>query len=247
MSLAPIYWGMLKEKIKLIRVIAGIFMLLLIYLSYAIFSTERVETIEVLVAKEVIYPRTKITESNTTTVEIPKIYVGGDTLTAKEEILGKYTQIYATVPKDSVFYAIQLEKPENLSDYPSLLLNKDQVSYPIYGETVKNTAGSLVAGQKVDIYVTLNFKDQPPLTGVLIKAVRIIALRDRNGQDLDPAKNKPVYMVSIAVAEDLVKYLKATAKLGTIDIYPVNTNYQDNQESIFQDDCAVLPYLSGEK
>ena len=234
----------MERKGFYITLICFLFLALLVFAGVKIVSTEKIEVVEVLVAKETIYPRTKISEENTTVIKVPKSYLSDNVLLKKEDIIGRYTQIYATVVKGSAFYNELLEDGENMSDYPSLLLNAGQVSYSLTSDIIKSSGNSLVSGQKVDIYVTIANKDKTPVTDCLIKAVRIIAVKDRSGKDINEEKSSKVpYVISIAVNADLVKYLKAAGKLGTIDIYPVNANYQDKEESIYQSEAVIIPYL----
>ena len=235
----------MERKAFYITLICFLFLVLLIFAGFKIVTTKKIEVVEVLVAKETIYPRTKISAENTTIVEIPKTCLSDNVLLKKEEVIGRYTQIYATIVKGSMFYSELLEEGENMSDYPSLLLNEKQVSYSLTSDIIKSSGNSLVAGQKVDIYVTISQKDKLPATDCLIKAVRIIAIKDRGGKDIKEEKSSKVpYVIIVAVNDDLVKYLKAAGKLGTIDIYPVNANYQDKEESIFQADSTIVPYLT---
>jgi len=234
----------MERKGFYVTLVCFLFLALLIFAGVKIVSTEKIEIVEVLVAKETIYPRTKISESNTTVVKMPKSYLGENVLLKKEEIIDRYTQIYATIVKGSMFYNDLLESGENMSDYPSLLLLEGQVSYSLTSDIIKSSGNTLVAGQKVDIYATLVNKDKIPMTDCLIKAVRIIAIKDRSGKDIAEEKSSKVpYVIIIAVNADLVKYLKVAGKLGTVDIYPVNANYQNKEESVFQGDSWIIPYL----
>ncbi len=236
------------NKKKITMVIAALVSLLLALsvLCFLILSTKKVEMVEVLVAKDTILPRSQITENNTRVVKVPLSLLQDNVLYKKEDILGKYTQVYALVPKDSLFYKDTLEKPENLSDYPSLLLKKDQVAYSLLSDVIKSSGNSLVVGQKVDLYVSLTIKDQLPLTECLIKAVRITAIKDRNGVDINTEGSAKIpYVITLAIDESLVKYLKAATKLGTVELFPVNANYHQEEESLLQADSKLLPYLLG--
>jgi len=233
-----------KKKIIIVVTCFALLLVLLTFLSFKILSTNKIEVVEVLVAKETIYPRTKITEYNTVAICIPKVFITDNVLMDKKDIIGRYTGVYALIPKGSMFFSDTLEVQENLSDYPALLLKKGQISYSIMSDVAKSGGNSLVAGQKVDLYASITIKDQLPVTDCLIKAVRITAIKDRNGLDITNEKSNGIpYVILIAVDESLVKYLKTAVKIGTIELYAVNTNYKDQEESILQSEALVLPYL----
>ena len=235
-----------KRRITLVALALSLLLSALLLLSYLILSTKKVEMVEVLVAKETIYPRQQITEKNTTTLKLPKSLILDNVLYRKEDIIGKYIQIYSLVPKDSLFYRNMLESRENLSDYPALLLKKGQVSYSLVSDVVKSSGNSLVVGQKVDLYVSIPRKDQVPITDCLVKAVRITAVKDRNGVDLaKEGSSKIPYVITVAIDETIVKYLKAATKLGTVELFPVNTIYAQNEESLLQADSSLLTLLVG--
>ena len=234
----------MERKLTIIAGVGSLLMLLLVILSYQVFSTKKVEVLEVLVAKETIYPRTKITEYNTKVVKVPKIYITGNALTDKKMVLGHYTNVYSVIPEGSLFYQEILEKPENLSDYPGLLLLKGQVSYALMSDVAKSAGNSLVAGQKVDLYASISQKEQAQVTDCLIKGIRITAIKDRNGVDITKEESSGIpYVILLAVNESYVKYLKAADKLGNIELYAVNANYGDMTESQLNENSLVLPYL----
>lgn len=233
-----------KRKILLAATFLFVLIVLISFLAYKIVSVKKIEVLEVWVAKEIIYPRTKISEKHLTLIKVPKVYLNDDVIYKKEDLINKYTQIYATVAKGALFYQDYLEDLENLTAYPDLLLKKDQVSYSLPSDLLKSAGNSLVTGQKVDLYVTLNLKDQPPLTDCLIKAVRITAIKDRAGLDLtNPKSSRIPYLVVLAIDANQVKYLKAIGKIGSIDLLGVNVNYGENEESLLQMESLILPYL----
>ena len=236
-----------KRKIVLITTVLAVTLLSWFFLAYAIIFAQKIEVQQIPVAKKTLAPRTRITAEDLTMIDVPKTYISANTLTKPEDIVGKYTQIYGFVPQGSPFFSEMLEKAVNLADYPSLLLKQGQVSYSLLSDLAKSAGNSLVAGQKVDLYVTVNLKDQPPITDCLVKAVRIIAVKDRSGMDVDRGKGTKIpYVILIAIDEGLVKYLKAAGKLGSIELLAVNANYAEDQECLLQADSPLLEYLLNE-
>ncbi len=233
-----------NKKVIGVGVISVILLVLINYLLFNLALSNKIALVEVYVANRNIYPRTEIKETDLKTIKIPKAYLIDKAVKKKSDIIGKYTEIQGMIPKGSLFYQEMLHDKNDLPDYPSLLLKSSQVSFAIQSDVVRSSGNTLTVGQKVDLYVTINRKDGPPIVDCLIKAVRITAIKDRNGLAISDSKSSKIpYVVVIAVEQSQVEYLKVATKIGALDLYGVNTSYQDNEESLLQKDSKVLEYL----
>ena len=130
--------------------------LILVFFVFKISVKKQINMISIPVTKETIYPRTKITKEDLDTLDVPAAFISDLMIIDEEEIIGMYSDIQTTIPKQSIFYKESLFKEEDLPDYPSMLLNDDQVVYTINTDLVKLSGNSIVVGQKIDLYTYLS-------------------------------------------------------------------------------------------
>lgn len=202
-----------------------------------------IDLVEVYVASSNIAPRIQITEEMIETISIPSAYLNFNTILNKEEIIGKWTEIQGMIPQGSLFYKTMLYDEEELPDMPSLLLKEDQVVYSMTTDLVSCAGNSLIPNQKVDIYCTIELQRNKPIVDLLIKNVRILSLKDRNGIDMDNEKSQSVpYVITVALDKDQISILSSAAKVGTISFY-ASASYQDHAESVLNENSIILEYL----
>ncbi len=235
---------MIKRKVLGIGILSIILLVLLNFILFNFVLAEKVDLIEVIVANKDIHPRSEITSADLKIITVPRGYLDDLVVNDREKIIGRYTQIQGYIPEGSMFYQSMLFEKEELPDYPSLLLKEEQASFAISSDVLKTSGNTLATGQKVDLYVTVTRRDGPPIIDCLIQAVRITAIKDRNGISVDDPESSGVpYVVVVAVEKSQVEYLKSASKVGSIDIYGISTDYSNEEESIFNDKSIVIPFL----
>lgn len=225
-----------------------IFMMVLIMLMDFIFirwyCNQKIDLIEIPVANRDIPARTKIDETLFDYVEIPSAYIDSNAYLLAEDIVDKYTDLGNTIRKGSPFYIGDLYHEKELPDAPSMKLKKGQTAFPLSVDLVKFSGNTISEDQKVDVYVTIEQTKGTPIVDNVIKAVRVIGIKDRNGIDIqDETSSHVPYVVLLAINDDLIQYLKVAERIGDIDILAPSTNYADGEESLFNDQSEVLQYI----
>lgn len=218
--------------------------LLINYVGFQFVVSESVDLQKVYVTSRDIAPREEIKEDDVVEVEIPKAYLQENVYLSKKDIVGKYTEVQGFIPKGSLFYKSMLYNEDSLPDYPSMLLKENQVSYGIQTDVVKTSGNTLVVGQKVDVYVSIDLPERKTVADCLIRAVRITGLKDRNGLDLsDEESSKIPFVVTIAVDKKQVEFLEIAEEMGSVNIYGVSVDYTNQEESVLNEQSKVLKYL----
>lgn len=196
------------------------------------------------IAARDIPPRTKITESDLLEAEIPNAYLLDQTVNEKAEIIGKYTDIQGKIPAGSAFYREMLTAEEDLPDNPTAQLREGQSAYTLETDLAR-LGGTILPGQKVDIYASLTDRDGSPVSGCLIENARVIAVKDHKGLDLDdPESSGTPYLTILAVMRRDLPYLSAAETAGSVRlIASVQTYADDVKEARLVEDSELLNYL----
>ena len=212
-------------------------------MAFKISVDHAIDLVEVPYALVDIKPRQAITSNMIGIKKIPKAYLDDNSYQKKQQILNQYTDINGMIPKGSLFYKKMLHHKDDLPDYPSMQLKEGQTAFSLASDLVKLSGNTIVAGQKVDVYVTIQQQREQPMVDRLVKGVRVLAIKDRNGLDMDdPQAAKVPYVVILGVRDEIIPYLKVANKIGMIDIY-AQTVKGKGPESEFITDSKVIPYL----
>jgi Flp pilus assembly protein CpaB len=191
-----------------------------------------------------IPPRTCISEADLVEVEIPGKYIIPYALNEKEKIIGRYTDIQGMIPAGSPFYESMVKDEEDLPDHPVLQLKKGQTAFTM--ETDMAKLGSIIAGQRVDIHVSIAERDQAPVSGVLVENARVIAIRDHKGLDVnDPEGTGIPYFTEVAVDRKDLEWLTLAQSFGELRLFTSDDPYDTSQEGKLAEDSPVLAYLQG--
>ncbi|MBQ9046437.1 MAG: hypothetical protein IJ120_00905 [Solobacterium sp.] len=195
------------------------------------------------VAARTIPPRTQITEADLTELQIPADYLLDYTYTDKEDIVGKYTEIQGMIPAGSAFYKSMLYREEELPDHPSTQLRSGQAAYTMEVDLAR-LGGTVVPGQRVDVYFAAERKDAGVLTGCLIRNVRVIAVKDHRGIDLDREDSSGTpYLAVLAVQQQDISLLTLAEEVGSVRMFTSDETYSSDLEASRAEDSPVLGYL----
>ena len=208
--------------------ICVVVLLLICVTSVGIFHVllqQKLDLTTTYIAAHNIAPRTQITESDLIEVEVSNAYLLDYTYIDKEDIIGKYTDIQGMIPAGSAFYQNMLYNASDLPDQPSILLKEGQTAYTLNTDVSK--LGSLIAGNRVDVYVSIT-NDKQTITGCLFENARIIDIKDHKGLRLnDPESTGMPSYVEIAINRDDIKYLSLAETQGEIRLF-----MSDNQSDV---------------
>ncbi len=235
------------NKQTIIRIIRILFVSALILLLWAsalrINVNMKLDLRTAYVASHTILPRTQIRDSDITELKIPASYLQDRTLNDKAEIIGRYTDIQGMIPAGSPFYREMLKDESELPDSPYLQLKEGQSAYTMKTDLAR-LGGTLSPGQRVDIYATFEINREKPVTGCLLENVRIIAIKDHRGLDLDdPESTGTVDMVILAVNDEDIRMLATSEKIGEVRLFATNRSYSTDLEAVRPEDSPAIAFL----
>ncbi len=212
------------------------------YVTARLFYFKQLNLQKTYIASRNIPPRTKITANDLIEMEVAADYVLPYAYISKEDIIGKYTDIQGMIPAGSVFYKTMLKEENELPDHAILQLKEGQTAYVL--ETDITKLGSITAGQRVDVHVSVARKDEAPLNGILLENVRVISIKDHKGLSLDDPEGTGVpYFVELAVKKEQLDILTLADTIGEIRLFSANDPYNTSAEAEFANDSVIITYL----
>lgn len=218
------------------------------FLVFNIALKKEINLIELPVVNTTIYPRSKISEEDISFIEVPKSFINENMYSDKDEIIGKYSDIQTHLPTSSPFYKEVLFDEKDLPDYPSILLNDDQVVYTINSDLVKLSGNSIVMNQKVDIYTTLVRRNEKPIVDLLVSQVRVIGVKDKAGLDVThPESSKVPHIVLLALNKDIMPIVRSCDEIAELELYAYSISERDNTlESELNEQAIILSEIFNE-
>ena len=236
---------MKRKTIKITAaIICGLALGALTILAAVVYSRMTMDLVQAYVASHDIPPRTRVTASDLTVIRIPSAYLAPGTYRQKEEILGKYTEIQGMIPAGSAFYLGMLYEEKDLPDYPAAQLKQGQAAYTAEIDYAK-LGGPIIAGQRVDIYVSVEKRDELPVTDILFEGVRVLSVKDFKGLEIDdPNSTGTPYFVILAINKEDVNTLSVAEKVGDIRMIASSNTYNTEEEAVLCADSPIICYLT---
>ncbi|MBE6153582.1 MAG: hypothetical protein E7166_05100 [Firmicutes bacterium] len=225
-----------KNTVTILGVLVSIAVL---YFGYTWRINQQVEQITVLVAKQDIQPRTKITSDMVETVSIARVmynkmmgnYGGGvSVLRSNAELStfadGAYSNVNSLIPAGTPL--IRNVNTVERSKIPSsvlLKIDKGQVPYAFsinYSDTYGN---AIMDGMYVNIYMKAVDDTGKTMIGKLIQNVKVLAVLDSSGRDVfeNTDENRTPATLIFSVDEDLHLLLRKARYLSrySVELIPV--------------------------
>lgn len=192
-----------------------------------VYIQSKLKLTTVYIASEPLEGRTRIEEAHLKAIRVPKEYLDSAIVLDKEEILNRYVSLQGWIPKGSYFYASMLDTLDASRDAPTLRLYEDQAIYALDVSLTMTAGNTLLVNQKVDVYGTLK-NNKELIADRLLSQVRIVGLKDKNGNDITEKSTNLPKVLLLAVYRDFIPWLAKLEALGTISLSP--TAYQSTQE-----------------
>ncbi|MBE6111036.1 MAG: hypothetical protein E7194_11565 [Erysipelotrichaceae bacterium] len=217
-------------------------LLVMNFLLFQIYVGAKLDLKETYIAAHDIMPRTKISEDDLIAVKIPERYLQNLACNDKSRIIGRYTEIQGMIPAGSPFYESMLYDESEIPDHAGAQLRENQVSFTL--EVDVTSVSNMSAGQRADIFVTINPRSDNPVTGCLLRNVRIIDIRDHRGISLSsPESNHVPYIAELAVNSAHLELLSMAKTAGTIQLYMSADSYNTDNEAYLDETSPVTAYL----
>jgi Flp pilus assembly protein CpaB len=212
-----------------------------------LYANQRMHLCTVYAAARDILPRQQVQPQDLTEIHIPSAYVLEGVCTDPDAVIGRYTEIQGMIPKGSLFHERMLKPAEQLPDHPEAQLLADQAVYALETDLAGAAGNSLVPGQRADLHVLIERRNEPPLTDCLIRNARILSICDHRGLDVADEKSSGIpYLISIAVSREDLNLISLADQAGTIRLFASAAAYDVSREAERKPDSLVLPYLLGE-
>lgn len=223
--------------------VSGFVLVILFFAAVELRSEQMLKLTKTYIAARDIPPRTRISEEDLIEAEIAGDYLLDQAVCDKDQIIGKYTEIQGMIPAGSVFYRSMLKDLKDLPDYPTAQLRKGQSAYSLETDLAR-LGGTVVPGQRVDLFATILNRDSSTITGYLFQNVRVIAIKDHNGFDLDdPSGTGTPYLAILAVRSEDMEVLSACDEAGEIRLFSSSRSYDSASEASLVTDSPIYTYL----
>lgn len=235
----------IKKKINIRVVLCFVSLVCILALSYGtfrLFVKMKLDIKTTYVASHSISPRTIISESDLLEVEVANAYLINNAYIEKSEIIGKITDIQGTIPAGSPFYKSMLYEVDKINDQATSLLKEGQTAYTMNTEMYK--VSSFTIGNRVDLYLSLNDKDNP-LTGRILKNVRILSIKDNHGLSIENEESTGIpYYIELAINENDISWLTLAESVGDIRLFLSSNQTNPNLEAELDEESEAFIYLS---
>lgn len=221
-----------------VTVLGVILAIVVLYVAYNMRVKSAIQPISVPYAKEQISGGTQITADMVGTMDVPPSMLAGDVIRNIGNVIDKYASADTIIPQGSLFYTRTVVEEEQLPGNIILKYPKGYVLYNMPVNTSSTYGNSVYPGNYIDIYLKAVNKvtDETQMTadadkimlGKLISNVKVLAVKDANGQpvfaNLDEQRTPA--MIVFAVPEEYYILLKKAEFLRTYDstLIPVPTN-----------------------
>lgn len=227
-----------KQNILFVGVIICI--CLISYGISIIYINHELELVEVYVANDNLVARTQIDQDSIKLIKIPKAYLSDQVVLKKNDIVGKYVKLNTSIPEGSLVYESSIEQLDDTIDKPALLLKVNQAVFAI-DVNMSSTAGNTIqAGSKIDIYGTIK-NNRETIVDLLFKQVRVLSIKDKNGNEVDNKTNQVPKIMLIAVDQEEIPILTKVIAVGDITITPTSEFFSEEECILY--DSILLGYL----
>lgn len=227
-----------KQNILFVGVIICI--CLISYGISIIYINHELELVEVYVANDNLVARTQIDQDSIKLIKIPKAYLSDQVVLKKNDIVGKYVKLNTSIPEGSLVYESSIEQLDDTIDKPALLLKVNQAVFAL-DVNMSSTAGNTIqAGSKIDIYGTIK-NNRETIVDLLFKQVRVLSIKDKNGNEVDNKTNQVPKIMLIAVDQEEIPILTKVIAVGDITITPTSEFFSEDECILY--DSILLGYL----
>lgn len=234
----------MNNKKKSIIVISIALMIVInVSVSFLIVKTLTKST-DVFVAKTTLVPRNPITEDDIQTISLPSNLIPNNIFTSKEDIIGQVVSYDSSIYQGMFFFKEALDDPIKSNDAPLLRLKDNQVAVSLSVDVIKSLGNTLLPGQYVDLVYTYPIRNENPIVDTIYKNVRVLALKDRYGLDMNhPQSQKTPHVILLSLNHKDANSFYLAENKGSFDLVPVLLNEPPNQEAIINESSIIWSYL----
>ena len=235
-------------KSKIIKIIIGLFSTIILYGLFTIYFEYKLDYINILVSKQEIYPKTKLSEDMFYTVKLPNHEIYNNYINDYNQISSKYSSLDQIIKKDELISHNYIDNNNVLNKDSFLTLNKGQTLYSLPIDVLESFGNKIDLYQNIDIYGELELDNGNIIIDLLISNIRVLDIKDHSGLDVNDIESTNVpYLINIGINNEYVPILMNLEKIGKVKIFINDTTYDIKNESLLNKDSLILNYLDVNK
>lgn len=198
----------------------------IIYFAYNYRIKKSTEPVSIPYATQDIGPRTLITSEMISTRKVPGGVVTKDVLTNMNNIIGKYVINTAVIPEGSIFYESMVVNWEELPTSPFKDIPDGQTGATINVDMENTYGNSIFPGNYIDLYYQTNDDDGREWVGKFIECIRVLDVRDSNGNSVFETNGAPLKpnQLLFNIDDKTFNLFKKIDNVGGITLFPVQRN-----------------------
>jgi hypothetical protein len=190
---------------------------------------------------DIIYPFEEIDLRKVETRKIPVWLYHETMLNSKQQLSNKYVKANTTLYPNMIIEEVMLMSDQERDSFSKYRLDEHEVIFSLSSDRLKNLQGLLMIDQYVDVYVSLPVRNETPIVDWLMKNVKIIGLKNKQGEEITGIDDDLVHLVNLAVDKKYLTYLIKADKLGEIQLYVANDPLCD---FLFNEESQLIDRLS---
>jgi len=227
----------MKMKSRLILALCMVLMIVATIAINLIYTRTQLEMTQVVMAKHKLAARTQITQEDLSIVEVPKAFLSDQVVMDADDIIGDFVSLDGFIPSGSLIYRSMVEKLDDAIDEPSLLLKPGQAVMALDVNLTSSAGNTLMKGQKIDVYGTIKI-NRETIVDVLIKQVRVIGVKDKNGEDVTHSGNQIPKILLLAIDQESIPAVTKLLAIGDITLTP--TAYNEYETECVENETSLL-------
>lgn len=202
----------------------------ILYFGYNWRIAKATTPIKVPYANTTIQPRTQITEDMIGYIDVLPSMITTDTLTDVKFIVGKWSNYNTMIPKGSLFFGESVVTAAELPDAAFVDIPDGYTAFYLTVDTEMTYGNSIYPGNYIDLYFKALNEEGKVIVGRLISNIKILAVKDRNGQAVfeNSKEERTPSIIIFAVPEDMHVLLRKATYLANVktiagELIPVPT------------------------
>lgn len=224
-----------------VTILGVILIVSILYFGYNWRIKQATTPVKVPYANTTIQPRTQITEDMISYIEVLPSMVTSNTITDVKYIVSKWSNYNTMIPEGSLFYTDCVVTSEELPDSAFVDIPDSYTAFYLSVDTETTYGNSIYPGNYIDLYFKALDEDGKVIVGKLIANIKVLAVKDRNGQHVfeNSDEERTPSIVIFAVPDDMYLLLRKATYLSNIkeisaELIPVPTteSYAVEPESL---------------
>ncbi len=223
-----------------VTILGVILCVIILYFGYNFRINQKTSLTRVPYANQTIQPRTEITSSMVSYMNVPASFLVGSYYRSADEIVGKYSQYNTMIAEGSLFYTDLITSSSNLPS-SAFLDVEDGYTVISYKVNMDSTyANSMMPDDYINVYFKANNDDGTIMFGKFLSNVKILDVKDSEGQHVFENSSEartPAYML-FALPEDMHLLFRKAIYLSSS--YSVELILVPNTQELTREDVVYV-------